>query len=65
LSCLALTPQVGIGLGVAFGIWAALGVALTAVASRILFKEPLNWAMATGVAPIMGGVLFVEAAGVH
>lgn len=40
---LALTLQAGMGLGVAYGIWAALGVALTAVASRILFKEPLNW----------------------
>ena len=32
----------GLALGVAYGIWAASGVALTAVLSRILFKEPLT-----------------------
>lgn len=59
-TCLALTLQAGMGLGVAYGIWAALGVALTAVASRVLFKEPLNWIMAIGIVLIMGGVLLVE-----
>lgn len=62
---LALTLQAGMGLGVAYGIWAALGVALTAAASRILFKEPPNWVMAIGIAPIMGGVLLVETGGVR
>lgn len=64
-TCLALTLQAGMGLGVAYGIWAAPGVALTAVASRILFKEPLNWAMATGIVLIRGGVLLVETGGGH
>lgn len=64
-TCLALTLQAGMGLGVAYGIWAALGVALTAVASRVLFKEPLNWVMAIGIVLIMGGVLLVETGGVN
>lgn len=64
-TCLTLTLQAGMGLGVAYGIWAALGIALTAVASRILFKEPLNWVMATGIMLIRGGVLLVEIGGGH
>lgn len=64
-TCLALTLQAGMGLGVAYGIWAALGVALTAVASRVLFGEPLNWIMAVGIALIMGGVLLVETGAAH
>lgn len=59
-SCLALALQAGLGLGVVYGIWAAVGVALTAVASRVLFDEPLNWVMACGIVLIIGGVLLVE-----
>ncbi len=40
---LALALDRGLGLGVAYGICAATGVALTAVASRHLFGEP--WAV--------------------
>lgn len=64
-TCLALTLQAGMGLGVANGIWAALGVALTAAASGILFKEPLNGVMATGIVLITGGVLLVETGRVY
>lgn len=44
----------------AYGIWAALGVALTAVVSRVAFKEPLDAVMAAGIALIVGGVLLLE-----
>ncbi|GAA1365631.1 multidrug efflux SMR transporter [Arthrobacter rhombi] len=64
-TCLALTLDAGMALGVAYGIWAALGVALTAVASRLLFNEPLNWIMAIGIVLIMGGVLLVETGSAH
>ena len=57
--CLSLCLRI-IPLGVAYGIWAAVGVALTAVASRLIFKEPLTWIMAAGIALIMGGVLLIE-----
>lgn len=55
----------GLGIGIAYGIWAASGVALTAIASRVLFKEPLTWVMAAGIALIIGGVLLVEAGATH
>lgn len=50
----------GMPLGVAYGVWTATGVALTAVASRVLFDEPLTPVMAAGIALIAGGVLLVE-----
>jgi small multidrug resistance pump len=64
-SLLSLTLSVGMPLGIAYGVWAAAGVALTAVASRFLFKEPLTWIMAAGIALIMGGVLLVEVGAGH
>ena len=54
----------GLGLGVAYGVWAATGVALTAVGSRLLFDEPLTPLMGAGLALIIVGVLLVEL-GVH
>lgn len=50
----------GMELGVAYGIWAATGVALTAVLSRAFFKEPLTLLMTCGIILIMGGVLLIE-----
>jgi small multidrug resistance pump len=57
---LTLTLKQGLGIGVAYGIWAACGVALTAVASKVVFGEPLTGVMLAGIALIIGGVLLVE-----
>lgn len=57
---LSLTLREGMGLAVAYGIWAAVGVALTAVASKLLFKEPLTVVMSGGIVLIIGGVLLIE-----
>jgi small multidrug resistance pump len=53
--------QSGMPLGVAYGIWSALGVAATAVLSSVLFDEAFTAPMVLGLALIMGGVLLVEA----
>ena len=58
LLTLALTE--GMALGVAYGIWSAGGVAVTAIASRLLFSEPLTRTMVAGIVLIMAGVLLVE-----
>lgn len=50
----------GMPLGIAYGIWAAAGVALTAIASRLLFREPLTRMMIGGMTLIVVGVLLVE-----
>lgn len=57
---LALALDGGMKIGVAYGIWAAAGIALAAIASRFLFKEPLTKTMAAGIALIAAGVLIVE-----
>lgn len=59
-TCLSLTLAEGMALGVAYGIWAAAGVALTAVAGWVLFHEPFSWVSAAGVALIVGGVLLIQ-----
>ena len=62
---LTLTLREGFPLGVAYGIWSAGGVAVTAIASRILFGEPLTRTMAAGIVLIMAGVLLVETGNAH
>jgi small multidrug resistance pump len=60
---LTLALSGGIALGVAYGIWAASGVALTAFASRVLFEEPLTGVMGFGIVLIIAGVLLIELGG--
>ncbi|MCQ1995770.1 multidrug efflux SMR transporter [Arthrobacter sp. zg-Y1171] len=62
---LTLTLAHGLPLGIAYGIWAAAGVALTAVIGRVLFKEPFTWLMGLGIVLIAGGVLLIELGAVH
>jgi small multidrug resistance pump len=64
-SLLSLSLGAGLGLGVAYGIWSATGVALTAVASKLLFKEPLTLLMGVGIVLIVCGVLMVELGNSH
>lgn len=62
---LALVLRGGMGLGVAYGIWGALGVASTALMSSVLFDEPLTAVMGLGIALIIGGVLTIEVGSHH
>jgi small multidrug resistance pump len=57
---LALVLRRGFGLGVAYGIWGATGVALTAVLSAVLFGEALTVVMVLGLGCIVAGVVLVE-----
>ena len=57
---LTLTLEQGMNLGVAYGIWAALGVTLTVLLAAVLFGEALTPVMMVGVAMVIGGVLCVE-----
>nr|WP_315502132.1 multidrug efflux SMR transporter [Actinomyces oris] len=57
---LSLTLKAGMPIGVAYGLWGALGVALTAVLSMLVFGEPITVLVALGIALIMAGVLLVE-----
>lgn len=57
---LALALDAGLGIGVAYGVWTAVGVALTAVLSKLIWDEPLTVVMGLGIALIIGGVLLLE-----
>ncbi|MFB2580549.1 multidrug efflux SMR transporter [Herbiconiux sp. P15] len=57
---LALVLRAGMPLGVAYGVWGALGVALTAGFAALLFGETLTPVMLVGIAMVMAGVLAVE-----
>ncbi|WP_258803670.1 DMT family transporter [Pseudarthrobacter sp. NS4] len=57
---LAAVLRKGLGLGVAYGIWAALGVTLTVLLAALIFGEALTPVMMIGVAMVIGGVLCVE-----
>ena len=50
----------GVPLGVAYGVWGACGVALTALASAAIFHEQLTPVMMLGMAVVIAGVLCVE-----
>ena len=57
---LARVLRRGMALGVAYGIWGAAGVALTAVLSAVIFGEALTGLMVVGLACIIGGVVLIE-----
>jgi len=57
---LARALEEGMGIGVAYGIWTAVGVALTAVLSKLLFGEPLTRVMTLGITLIVAGVVLLE-----
>jgi small multidrug resistance pump len=52
--------KAGMAVGVAYGIWGASGVALTAILAAILFGQALTGVMIMGMVLIVGGVLLVE-----
>ncbi len=50
----------GMPVGVAYGIWSAIGVTLTALLGTVLFGELLSTVQLVGVGVIVAGVLLVE-----
>lgn len=57
---LALVLKRGMPVGVAYGVWSGVGVALTAVLARFLFDDPFTPVMAGGVVLIGAGVYLME-----
>lgn len=51
----------GMPIGVAYGIWAAAGVALVAIFGAALFGETLSLTAILGIVTIMAGVYLVQA----
>ena len=57
---LARVLRLGMPIGVAYGIWGALGTAATAVLAAVLFGDPFTWPIVAGIGLIIAGVLLVE-----
>lgn len=52
--------RLGAPIGVVYGIWAAAGVALTAVIASAVFGEPFTLTIGFGIALVIAGVVLVE-----
>lgn len=50
----------GIPIGVAYGVWAAVGVALIALIGAFFLGESLSWVQVGGIVLVIAGVLALE-----
>lgn len=57
---LGLALAAGMPVGVAYGIWTAVGIVLVATAARVLWRDPLTRRMLVGMGIILIGVMLVE-----
>jgi small multidrug resistance pump len=57
---LTFVLRAGMPIGVAYGIWAAAGTALTAGLAAVIFADPFTWPVIAGIGLIIIGVLLVE-----
>lgn len=57
--------RMGAPIGVVYGIWAAAGVALTAVIASLIFGEPFTFTIGLGIAIVIAGVVLVETGSGH
>ena len=62
---LTMVLRAGMPVGVAYGIWGALGTAATAVLAAAIFGDPFTVPIVVGIAMIITGVLCVELGSRH
>lgn len=62
---LALVLKKGMPLGLAYGIWAAAGVALVALVGAVFLDEGLSAIQIVGLVLVAGGVLALELGAQH
>ncbi|MCU1584608.1 MAG: cation transporter [Microbacteriaceae bacterium] len=55
----------GVPLGIAYAIWAGVGVVLVVIISWLLFKESLSLVQVAGMVLVVGGVTMLELGGKH
>jgi small multidrug resistance pump len=60
---LSLTLRAGLPLGIAYAIWAGIGVVAVAIISWLVFREALTWQQILGMALVAGGVALLELGG--
>ncbi len=57
---LSITLRAGVPLGIAYAIWAGVGVVAVAVISWLVFHESLTWQQILGMILVIGGVGLLE-----
>jgi small multidrug resistance pump len=57
---LSITLRAGVPLGIAYAIWAGVGVVAVAVISWVVFHESLTWQQIVGMVLVIGGVGLLE-----
>ncbi|GAA3734745.1 small multidrug resistance pump [Spinactinospora alkalitolerans] len=62
---LAQVLKQGMSIGVAYGIWAALGVLLVAVIGALFLGDTLTWVQVGGLVLVIAGVAALEMGGAH
>lgn len=62
---LSLALKQGMGIGVAYGIWAAAGVTLVAAIGALFLGDHLTWLQVAGIALVIAGVVALEHGGTH
>jgi small multidrug resistance pump len=62
---LSLTLRDGVPLGIAYAIWAGIGVVAVAIISWVVFHETLTWQQIAGMVLVAGGVALLELGGKH
>ena len=55
----------GMSIGVAYGVWAAAGVALVAAVGAVFLGESMTWVQVGGIALVIAGVLALELGAAH
>ena len=62
---LSLTLARGVPLGIAYALWAGIGVVLVAIISWLFFHESLTWMQLAGMALVIAGVMLLELGAAH
>ncbi|MEV4755553.1 multidrug efflux SMR transporter [Micromonospora sp. NPDC049559] len=68
LAAFALLSQVlkrGLAVGVAYGIWSAVGVALVALVGVLFLDEALTWVQVVGLVLVIAGVAALQLGAAH
>ena len=47
-------------LGVTYAVWSGLGICLTALIGWAVFRQPLDWPAAAGIALIISGIAVIQ-----
>ena len=62
---LSFTLSRGVPLGIAYALWAGIGVVLVAVISWLFFHESLTWMQIAGMVLVIAGVMLLELGARH